>query len=94
MLLDHGAPVDDRAERNITPLHVAAEENQTAVAELLLERGAELEAVQGNGYTPLTAATYMRSTDVMRLLKRHGAKCQSADFMGKGSHGECDAAEN
>ena len=74
MLLDHGMPVDDRAERNITPLHVAAEENQTAVAELLLERGAELEAVQGNGYTPLTAATYMREHG------RHGApqasRCQ------------------
>jgi uncharacterized protein len=64
------------------------------VVELLLERGADLEAVQGNGYTPLTAATYMRSTDVMALLKRHGAKCQSADFMGKGAHSECDVAGN
>jgi ankyrin repeat protein len=94
MLLDHGVPVDDKAERNITPLHVAAEENHAAVAELLLERGAELEAVQGNGYTPLTAATYMRSTDVMVLLKRRGAKCQSIDFMGKGAYGECAAAGN
>jgi ankyrin repeat protein len=94
MLLDHGMAVDDHAERKITPLHVAAEENQSAVAELLLERGAELEAVQGNGYTPLTAATYMESTDVMALLKRHGAKCQPADFMGKGAYDECAAAGN
>jgi len=30
----------------------------------------------------------------MMVLKRHGAKCQSADFMGKGSHGECEEAGN
>jgi ankyrin repeat protein len=85
-------PVDDYAERNITPLHVAAEMNESAVAELLLRRGAQLEAVQGNGYTPLTAATFMRSGTVMVLLKHHGAQCQSPEFMGKGSYSECAAA--
>ena len=60
---------------DITPLHVAAEQNQTAVAELLISRGAEVEAPQGDGLTPLSRATFYKSAQVMALLKRHGAKC-------------------
>jgi uncharacterized protein len=94
MLLDHGVPVDDRASREITPLHVAGEENQVAVAELLLNRGADRDALQASGYTPLTAATYMRGTDVMVLLKRRGAECAPPDVIGAGAHRECMAAGN
>ena len=93
LLLDHGAAVDARSMHNITPLHVAAEQNQTAVAELLIARGAEVEAIQGDGYTPLSRATFYKSAQVMALLKRHGAKCQPKEKIGS-SQAACLAAGN
>ncbi|MER9681779.1 ankyrin repeat domain-containing protein [Mesorhizobium sp. M0184] len=77
----------------ITPLHVAAEENQTAIAELLISHGAQVEAIQEYGYTPLSRATFYQSTDVMVLLKKHGAKCQPKETMGS-SYKVCIALGN
>ena len=93
LLLEHGAEVDALSTHKITPLHVAAEENQTAIAKLLLARGAQLEAIQEYGYTPLSRATFFQSTDVMVLLKKHGAKCQPKETMGS-SYEVCIALGN
>ena len=64
------------------PLHVAAEQNHTAVAELLIARGAEVEAIEESGFTPLSRATFYKSAQAMGLLKRHGAKCQPKENIG------------
>jgi len=92
-LLDHGAAVDARSLHAIRPLHVAAEQNQAAMAELLIARGADVEAVQGDGYTPLSRATFYKSAAVMALLKRHGARCQPKEKIGA-SQAACLAAAN
>jgi hypothetical protein len=93
LLLDHGAAVDARSLHAIRPLHVAAEQNQAAMAELLIARGADVEAVQGDGYTPLSRATFYKSAAVMALLKRHGARCQPKEKIGA-SQAACLAAAN
>ncbi|RWP12082.1 MAG: ankyrin repeat domain-containing protein [Mesorhizobium sp.] len=77
----------------ITPLHVAAEENQVAVADLLIARGAQVEAIQEYGFTPLSRATFFQSAQVMVLLKQRGAKCQPKEKLGAALK-DCMAAGN
>lgn len=57
-----------------TFLHWACDENQTAVAKLLLERGADLEARDSGGYTPLQRVCDESKTHPMaRWLVEAGA---------------------
>jgi ankyrin repeat protein len=83
LLLDHGAALEDRANvSGATPLIVAAEENHTAVAELLIARGADLNIPDRDGFTPLTQAWAKKRTEMVHLLKRHGATCQPVEILG------------
>lgn len=60
--------VDARDLRGRTPLHIAAEENMPAIAELLLAAGADTTTRDLRGRTPLAAAGE-RETEVRTLLK-------------------------
>ena len=60
--------VDARDLRGRTPLHIAAEENTPAIAELLLAAGADTATRDLRGRTPLAAAGE-RETEVRTLLK-------------------------
>ncbi|QSQ23171.1 ankyrin repeat domain-containing protein [Pyxidicoccus parkwayensis] len=55
-LLDAGAPIDVRDDKDATPLHQAAQSGSVPIAEMLLARGAEVNALDGLGRTPLRAA--------------------------------------
>ena len=59
-LLDWGADVDARDDRNVTPLHYAVFYRHTAVVDLLCERGADVDAaVCGTTALHLTADVMM-----------------------------------
>ena len=65
-LLDWGADVDARDDRNVTPLHYAVFYRHTAVVDLLCERGADVDAaVCGTTALHLTA-------DVMIVIVTEG----------------------
>ena len=69
MLLDAKANVNARSTLGSTPLHVAAQNDSTAIAELLVARGADLDAVDTSGYSALPRA----KPGVQAVLLKHGA---------------------
>ena len=65
-------------ERNVTPLHRAAKERQTAMVEMLLDHGADPEAQTDGGYTALHIAAQFSSELIVQLLLDHGANPNAA----------------
>ncbi len=59
----------------VTPLMVAGEENNVALAEFLLAKGADVGHVEVHGYAPITRAIWKGNFDIVRLFKRHGVTC-------------------
>lgn len=73
-LLDTGADVNASNNYGRTPLHEAAWNDNTAVAELLIAKGADVNAADGDGKTPLYWAARYDNVAVAELLRKHGAK--------------------
>jgi ankyrin repeat protein len=76
LLLERGFSVNEHASNpnQETPLHNAANSNDTAAINLLLDHGADIEAVQGGyEFTPLLAAAYWGSNDAIKSPIEHGA---------------------
>ena len=91
LLIKHGTDVNDSANRlSTTSLHLAAEENQLAVVELLIANGAAVETKEMNGYTPITQAGWREHWDVVSALKKAGAQCQPEAFTGDWLYSRCE----
>ncbi len=76
LLVEDGADVNFRAENenhSETPLHQAAGEGYTAIAEYLLDAGAEVSAAGTGGLTPLHLASGRGHNEVVELLLARGA---------------------
>ena len=65
-LLDEGADIDATSQR--TALHVAAENGNLAIVELLIERGADVNAQDIHGRTPLVVAIAEHQPEIARRL--------------------------
>jgi len=76
-LLDSGADINARDERNQTALHQAANRGHTPIVKLLLERGSDVNAKNLFGQTPLLAPVYRGSLDTVRALLGAGADVDS-----------------
>ena len=73
-LLDGGAPPDCRlSEAGLTPLHVAAANNQPRCVGALLERGARADLTSSAGLTALAVACERGHAEVVELLVSSGA---------------------
>ncbi|XP_045507606.1 titin homolog isoform X2 [Colias croceus] len=57
----------------MTPLHVAAQYDQQAVANTLLEKGADAKAIAKNGHTPLHIASRKNQMETAATLLEYGA---------------------
>jgi ankyrin repeat protein len=71
--LKHGADPNVKGPDGYTPLHIAAHENYSELAKVLLESGADPNAPNNGGHTPLHAAAYRGHLNVASLLLEHGA---------------------
>jgi ankyrin repeat protein len=76
-LLDSGADINARDERNQTALHHAANGGHNPVVKLLLERGADVNAKNLFEHTPLLWAVFGGSLDTVRTLLSAGADVDS-----------------
>ncbi|MHC4278832.1 MAG: ankyrin repeat domain-containing protein [Planctomycetota bacterium] len=70
-LLNAGAHVSSRGYNGMTPLHIAAKENDMYVTTTLIKAGAKIMDKDDTGKTPLD---YAESAEMINLLKSHGAK--------------------
>jgi ankyrin repeat protein len=70
-LIDGGAPINE-PEGGWTPLHYAAYNNLSEIAQILLERGADPQAKTAEGKTPLDFAREKGNSEVASLLENVG----------------------
>lgn len=75
LLIDRGADVNARFDRNQTVLMLA----NCEMAALLLDRGAEIDAADENGGTALM---WPQTADTLRLLLSRGANAEAKDVEG------------
>ena len=68
-----------RGPRGFTPLHMAADKGQTAVAKVLIEHGAEINARTDAGGTPLHWAAFDGRINAATLLLAEGAEINPRD---------------
>ena len=76
LLIQHGANVNVKDQKEFTPLHLAIMSNQIEFAELLLKNGSHVET-PGNGHQPLHGAP---NYEAAKLLIDHGANVNTKDL--------------
>lgn len=78
LLIENGADINAKCswllQKEVTPLHLAAENGHLALLELLISNGADVNAKDSRGETPLHYANHQPNADVARILREHGAK--------------------
>ncbi|KAJ2964695.1 hypothetical protein NQZ79_g440 [Umbelopsis isabellina] len=67
---------------NETPLHAAAQGDNSDAVELLLENDALVDIPDDLGHTPLYDSIFSKSVDSMKLLLKAGARCDNVDNQG------------
>ena len=82
VLMAHGAAVDARGDRQETPLHLAADAGNLAVATALLDAGAQVDPRMDEQRTPLHQAAQANGADIVRLLVARGADVNARDRAG------------
>ena len=64
------------------PLHMAAQEDATATAEVLLNRGADVHANNNYGKTPLDVAVSRNAHKTAEVLRRYGGRNNKSSSKG------------
>ncbi|MEZ0260272.1 MAG: ankyrin repeat domain-containing protein [Alphaproteobacteria bacterium] len=80
-LLGKGLAVDDKTEKDETPLHIAAEKNAVGAARRLLAAGANINAQNGSGMTPLIIAVRAENLEMAEFLLKEGADAAKQTHM-------------
>ena len=85
LLLEHGADVNSKDDRSVTPLHALSwGSGNLEVAQLLLERGADPNVRSSiTGRIPLYVALEHGRLGLAQLLLKHGADPNTGDVYGK-----------
>lgn len=79
-LIDNGADVNEKDNHECTPLHLACENGQTEVVNLLLKReDIDVNAISKDGYTPLHLATEKGYIETVKTLIGAGANVNALD---------------
>lgn len=73
MFLISSIRFDDSAQKQWTPLHVAAHFNRPVVIDALVDAGADYDAIDINGSTPIYYACYNGCLDAAKKLASRGA---------------------
>lgn len=79
-MLEKGADIEARAQRDERALHMAASRGNVAVVQLLLEEGADIEAQDELGKTALHHAVYYEEVTILLLEK--GADFEALNAQG------------
>jgi hypothetical protein len=93
LLLDAGAPVNDKDHLGCTLLHWAAFWGQDEIARLLIERKADVQARACDGCTPLHEAARLGTCAVAGVLLAAGADVNARDDSGRTPLGRAERPE-
>ncbi len=72
-LLQHGAHVNHRNDRGLTPLHYACGEGHLNVVQFLLSQNCDINGQSRTGKTALHKAVLGKHSDVVQMLLKHNA---------------------
>ena len=88
-MLLKGVDVQSQDESGRTPLHIAARENDSEVAEVLIQQGADPNAKNNDGWTPLHTAAVNNAAAVAEVLIQQGGRpqCQKRQGQDAATHG-------
>ncbi|NP_001166526.1 2-5A-dependent ribonuclease [Cavia porcellus] len=82
LLLDHGADVCVRGEKQKTPLILAVEKKHVGLVQMLLEQEhTEIDAKDSEGRTALKAAVELNLKEIVELLCKKGASTDCGDLV-------------
>lgn len=85
LLVERGADINGRSSYNSTPLHYAADQDDSRITSYLLSfPHIQVNAKNNNGSIPVTDAIIHRNKDNIRLLIQHGADLTSVNIHGIG----------
>ena len=83
ILLSLGINVNEKGI-GFTLLHVACEEGNLPIAEILLQNGADIDAIDVVlKWTPLDIAVWMENTSIAKLLLKNGCKINVRNHEGR-----------
>lgn len=89
-LLNNGANIEHRDDKNCTPLHHAAFGGCAGTVQYLLDAGADLHVVASWCGSALCLAALRRHHKVVEVLLRHGAKVNRiCPMLGSAAHAAC-----
>ncbi|KKQ49827.1 MAG: hypothetical protein US69_C0002G0102 [candidate division TM6 bacterium GW2011_GWF2_38_10] len=72
-LINQGANVNSKDNKNATPMHYAAHKNHTEIIALLAKHGAQIDSVDDKNFNPLCVAARYGNTESVELLYNLGA---------------------
>ncbi|HYI40434.1 MAG TPA: ankyrin repeat domain-containing protein [Allosphingosinicella sp.] len=73
-LIERGAKVGAKTSSGLTPLHMAAQNGNLRIIDLLLDHRARINPVDGKGWTPVDRAMKWNHPDATRHLKARGGR--------------------
>lgn len=82
LLIDNKADIHAVDADARTPLHIASETGNTAVASLLIEYNADVNQRDEEGFSPLQSAVEERQSDIVPMLVAHKADIDQRDAVG------------
>ncbi|MCD6046878.1 MAG: ankyrin-3-like isoform [Gammaproteobacteria bacterium] len=80
LITEGHANVNVRNINGLTPLHIAATKNDTAMGELLIQNQADIDALAQQQFAPLHLAARYGSQQFIELLLLHGATIDGPDL--------------
>jgi ankyrin repeat protein len=83
LILEHGAKVNVRSARGLTPLHLAAMKGDDSMIRLLCKSGMNINTRDKSRKTALHTATLQKHSGTMKLLIDGGAELDAQDHDGK-----------
>ena len=81
LLIDNGVDVNIKDEHRFTPLHCAAQQGYSEIAELLIAKGANVNSTNLMGETPLHTAVLGGHKDVIEVLLAGGADVDAENLI-------------
>lgn len=77
--MEETAFVNKRSATKAAPIHIAVQNNDCKMVQMLLDKGANINAVNNAKLTPLFQAVYANHIEIVKVLVRRGANLEASN---------------